>query len=70
MEFADEAAVQNATLLNESLLLVRQWNVVVLLSYVPGHGKDKGGKKGKGKKGKGKAPYGGYAGYAPMWGKG
>lgn len=69
MEFADEAAVANATLLNDSLFRGRQLKVVAKRTNVPGFAKGKGkdGKKGKGKKGKSSW---GYAGYAPAYGKG
>jgi len=64
MEFSDEAGVQNACLLNDSLFRGRQLKVIAKRTNLPGFNKGKGkkGKKG-GPKGKGKAPGG-----PPMWG--
>lgn len=67
MEFAEEAAVKNAVLLNDSLFRGRQLKVIPKRTNLPGYAKGKGKKgipkgKGKGKKG--------YIAYAPVWGKG
>lgn len=72
MEFNDEAGVQNATLLNDSLFRGRQLKVVPKRTNLPGFNKGKGkkgGKKGAGKKGA-KPAWGAPAGYGPAPWKG
>mmetsp|Transcript_22365 Transcript_22365/g.48823 ORF Transcript_22365/g.48823 Transcript_22365/m.48823 type:complete len:196 (+) Transcript_22365:68-655(+) len=77
MEFADEASIQNAVLLSDSLFRGRQLKVTPKRTNIPGFNMPKGKGKGKGKgRGKGDVgkgmvyPWAGYPPYKGKFGKG